>query len=110
MWKDNGAEPDELAGQRVWAGLDLSSVSDLTALVLVTESGDVHCTFWLPAEGLAEKARNDRVPYDRWRDQGYLNTTPGRAIEYEFIADHLRGLFDRCDVQRWPSTATTCVS
>ena len=99
IWKDNAAEPDELTGQRVWAGLDLSSVSDLTALVLVTDSGDVHCTFWLPEEGLAEKARNDRVPYDRWRALGYLNTTPGRAIEYEFIADHLRGLFDRCEVQ-----------
>ena len=79
--------------------MDLSSVSDLTALVLVTESGDVHPTFWLPEDGLPEKSRNDRVPYDVWAEQGYLNTTPGRAIEYEWVADYLRGVFDRHNVK-----------
>jgi phage terminase large subunit-like protein len=98
VWLENGAEPDELDGQRVWGGLDLASVSDLCALVLVSENGDVHPTFWLPADGLEEKSRTDRVPYDLWRDQGHLLTTPGRAIEYEYIAEYLRGLFDRCDI------------
>lgn len=98
IWLENGAEPDDLTGQDVFGGLDLSSVSDLTALVLVTDRGDVHPTFWLPEEGLAEKSRTDRVPYDVWASDGLLETTPGRAIEYEFIAEHLRGLFDRCNV------------
>jgi phage terminase large subunit-like protein len=98
VWLENGAAPDDLDGQRVWGGLDLSSVSDLTALVLVTEGGDVHPTFWLPAEGLEEKARNDRTPWDLWAEQGHLQTTPGRAIEYEYIASYLRDLFDRCDI------------
>jgi phage terminase large subunit-like protein len=98
IWCDNGAAPDELTGQSVYGGLDLSSVSDLTALVLVSEDGDVHPTFWLPDDGLAEKSRTDRVPYDVWKEEGFLQTTPGRAIEYEFIAEYLRGLFDRCDV------------
>jgi len=98
IWLENGGSPDELDGQSVYGGLDLSSVSDLTALVLVTADGDVHPTFWLPEDGLAEKSRNDRVPYDIWASEGALQTTPGRAIEYEFIAEYLRGLFDRCDV------------
>lgn len=99
IWQENGAEPAPLDGQDVYAGLDLSSVHDLTALVLATAAGDVHSTFWLPGEGLEEKSRNDRVPYDLWAKQGYLQTTPGRAIEYEFIAEHLRGVFDRCNVR-----------
>lgn len=99
VWKENGAEQDDLDGQSVFCGLDLSSVSDLTALVCVTTDGDVHSTFWLPSEGLEEKSRADRVPYDVWAREGLLETTPGRAIEYEFIAEHLRGLFDRCDVK-----------
>jgi len=94
VWIDNGAVPDAMDGQRVWGGLDLASVSDLCALVLVTENGDVHPTFWLPAEGLEEKSRNDRTPWDLWRNQGHLMTTPGRAIEYEYIAAYLRDLFD----------------
>ena len=98
IWLENGAEPASLDGQRVWGGLDLSSVSDLCALVLVSENGDVHPTFWLPSEGLEEKSRNDRTPWDMWRDQGYLLTTPGRAIEYEYVAAYLRDLFDRCNI------------
>ena len=99
IWAENGAAPAELDGEDVYGGLDLSSVHDLTALVLSTQAGDVHPTFWLPSEGLAEKARNDRVPYDLWESQGFLQTTPGRAIEYEFVAEHLRGVFDRCNVR-----------
>ena len=99
VWKENGAECEPIEGRKVWGGLDLSSVHDLTALELVTEGGGVHSEFWLPADGLAEKSRKDRVPYDLWAKQGHLNTTPGRAIEYEFIAEFMRGLFDRCDVQ-----------
>lgn len=99
VWADNGAAPLDKQGMRVWGGLDLSSVSDLTALVLVSDDGDVLPTFWLPAEGLTEKAAKDRVPYDIWRDNGHLRTTPGRAIEYEFIAHRLREVFDHYDVQ-----------
>jgi phage terminase large subunit-like protein len=99
VWQENGAVPDEMEGVSVYGGLDLSSVSDLTALVLVTDSGDVHPTFWLPEYGLAEKSRNDRVTYDIWAREGYLQTTPGRAIEYEWVAEYLRGVFDRCNVR-----------
>ena len=99
VWKANGAVAEPIEQQKVWGGLDLSSVNDLTALVLVTEQGDVHSEFWLPSAGLTEKSRKDHVPYDLWAKQGFLNTTPGAAIEYEFVAEFLRGVFDRCDVQ-----------
>lgn len=99
VWESCGAAPNNIDGHRVCAGLDLSSVSDLTALVCVSDEYDVVPTFWLPADGLAEKSRNDRVPYDIWAREGHLMTTPGKSIEYEFIAHRLRDLFDRCDVQ-----------
>lgn len=99
VWQSCGEPPSPIGRQRVWGGLDLSSVNDLTALILLTEGGDVHPAFWLPAEGLAEKARNDRVPYDMWARGGLLETTPGKSIEYEFVAHHLREVFDSCDVQ-----------
>lgn len=99
IWKENGGIPQEFEGQAVYAGLDLSSTTDLTAIVLVSDDGDVMPTFWLPEEGLSEKSRADRVPYDLWAKQGFLQTTPGRAIEYDYIAAYLRDLFDRCDVR-----------
>lgn len=99
IWMENGDVPADIDGEDVYGGLDLSSVSDLTALVLVSDAGDVHSTFWLPEDGIAEKARADRVPYDVWARDGLLETTPGRAIEYEYVAEHLRGVFDRCNVK-----------
>jgi phage terminase large subunit-like protein len=102
VWTDNGAVPADWEGREVYAGLDLSSVADLTALVLVSQrdgAWDVHPTFWLPGTGLAEKSRADRVPYDQWARSGHLQTTPGASIEYEFVAEHLRAVFDRCEVK-----------
>lgn len=102
IWGENGGTPDAWEGREVFAGLDLSSVADLTSLVMLSASGEtlnVHPQFWLPESGLAEKSRADRVPYDLWARNGQLMTTPGASIEYEFIAEHLRGVFDRCNVK-----------
>lgn len=102
VWESNGEEPRDLRGRKVCGGLDLSSVSDLTALVLIGEQDgqwDVVPTFWLPEQGLFEKSRQDRVPYDVWHSQGLLQATPGASISYDFVAQYLRGVFNRYDVQ-----------
>lgn len=99
VWSENGDKPDDVKGMDVWGGLDLSSVSDLTSLELLSANGSVLSSFWLPEEGLADKARADRVPYDTWADSGCLMTTPGRAIEYAYIAAYLREVFDRYNVR-----------
>lgn len=98
-WEANGAAPGDALGRKVWGGLDLSSVNDLTSLELVDDTGGVHSAFWVPKHGLADKSRKDKVPYDLWEKQGFINTTPGKAIEYEFVAEYLRGVFDAYDVQ-----------
>lgn len=103
VWDLNaGAVADSFAGYPVYAGLDLAEVSDLCALVLVAKIADkwhVKTTCWLPLEGLSEKARKDRVPYDLWHQQGFLSATPGRAIEYSFVAAHLYDLFQKLDIR-----------
>jgi phage terminase large subunit-like protein len=99
VWESNGDHPGKADGLKVWAGLDLASVNDLTALVLVDENGGVHSHFWLPEYGIAEKSRKDKVPYDLWAKQEFLNLTPGKSVEYEYVAEFLRGVFDRYDVQ-----------
>jgi len=102
VWMDNTGSPlDDLEGLDVYAGLDLSETSDLTALVLIARHNGkwtVKPIFWLPEQGLAEKSRKDRVPYDLWAQQGYLLTTPGAAIRYEYVAEYLRGIFDRLNI------------
>lgn len=98
-----GPVVDDLDGLPVFGGLDLSEVNDLTALVLVApveKVWHVKPTFWLPGHSLADKARADRVPYDIWARDGWLNTTPGATVDYEFVADHLAALVDRLDVRK----------
>jgi phage terminase large subunit-like protein len=76
-----------LYGRTGVAGLDLSSTTDLTSLVIAldpTEDDPVTRLlpyFWLPGDGLHQKADKDRVPYLAWRDAGYLEAPPGRAID-----------------------------
>jgi phage terminase large subunit-like protein len=103
VWKACGSPVGSLEGVPVYGGLDLSEVSDLTALVLIgwrDRKWRVQPTFWLPSEGLAEKATADRVPYDLWRAQGSLQATPGKTVSYEFVAHHLRQVFRRYNVQK----------
>jgi len=98
VWAACGGEAADFGDAPVYGGLDLSETQDLTALVLMAPIDGVwHVkpTFWLPGDGLREKARKDRVPYDVWHSQGFLEASPGRSVEYEFVAEHLRGVFDR---------------
>ena len=103
VWEDNAGDPGAIEGP-VFAGLDLSEVSDLTAFVAISPVGDrqwgVHPTFWLPGDGLAEKARADRVPYDRWQKSGHLVAAPGPTVDYEYVAEWLKGFCDSRDVRR----------
>lgn len=86
----------------VYGGLDLSETADLTALVLIGKiNGIWHVkpTFWLPGDGLAEKSKRDRVPYDLWQKQGHLLAAPGKSVDYEYVATYLRGVFDKYNVR-----------
>ena len=42
--------------------------------------------FWLPEDGLRDKAQSEKVPWDIWADQGYLTTIAGPVIQPEVIA------------------------
>ncbi len=107
VWLNRGQEYDwqELKGRRAWAGLDLSSTTDLTGLVLWIEPiapGEPwrlvpFC--WLPDEGLQRKEEIDRVPYLAWRAAGYLETTPGRAVSKLQVAIRLAQLAEHFDIQ-----------
>jgi phage terminase large subunit-like protein len=103
VWKACSGPVGPLDGLPVYGGLDLSAVSDLTALVLIgwrTNKWHVQPTFWLPTEGLSEKAVAEHTPYDLWYAEGYLQLTPGKTVSYEFVAHHLRGLFQRYNIQK----------
>jgi phage terminase large subunit-like protein len=46
----------------------------------------VQAHFWMPQDSVQEAARRDRAPYDTWVKQGFIRTTPGKVIDYDFVA------------------------
>lgn len=103
LWQSCGDEPRLDEDTPIYAGLDLSAVNDLTAFVPIGKVDDKWHTepvFWLPGEGLAEKSRKDRVPYDDWQKSGHLLTAPGKSVDYEFVATFLRGYCDTHNVRK----------
>jgi phage terminase large subunit-like protein len=99
VWRQrNGGtfDPEILRGRPCYGGLDLASTTDLAAFGLwfppreidIREDRPWHylLTFpFIPADRLARLKRTDRVPFEAWRDEGYLEATPGDAIDYEYI-------------------------
>jgi phage terminase large subunit-like protein len=86
----------------VFAGLDLSARCDLTALVIIGKvAGIWHVVshFWTPELGLGDRAKRDRAPYDVWHRQGYLHSTPGATIDYEFVASDMTAILSGLNVQ-----------
>jgi phage terminase large subunit-like protein len=75
-------------GERVYLGLDLSSTTDLTALVAISadEGERVNSWFWKPGDLLRQHSDRDRAPYDEWARHGYIEAPPGRAVDYGFVA------------------------
>lgn len=103
VWKACGYPPVAFGDLPVFAGLDLSEVRDLTAFVAIAPLDgvwQVHPTFWLPKVGLKEKARADRVQWDVWEKQGFLKTTPGKTIEYSFVAQFLKDFKDKYNLKK----------
>ncbi|MCL1857690.1 MAG: terminase large subunit [Oscillospiraceae bacterium] len=91
-------DPDDFKGRDCYAGLDLSSTGDLTALMLVfPPNGDddkytVLPFFWLPENAVDLRTRRDHVPYAVWRKTGVINTTEGDVVDYDYIVSFIEEL------------------
>ena len=70
-------------------GMDLSKVTDLTALVALWRLPDgrlyLKPRFFIPAEGLRDRCVKDHVPYDAWVENNWVTTTPGPVVDYSFV-------------------------
>ena len=113
-----GNEPidmDALAGRDCYAGLDLSSTGDITALVLIFPPRDedekyvLLPYFWIPEETMPRRVKANSVPYDIWEKQGYIMSTEGNVIHYDFIEKFIMDLSEKYHileiaVDRWNAT------
>jgi phage terminase large subunit-like protein len=123
VWKENGLlEYDDSVffdGNEVHVGIDLSSVRDLTSVVLSARDVEnrVHlkCFTFTPQQGLEDRVLRDKAPYDAWVRSGHVVAVPGRTIDYsivaEFLAENTQGMnivgihFDRWRMEQFKRSA-----
>jgi phage terminase large subunit-like protein len=103
---DRGSTPIDmkaLAGRPCWLGVDMSTTTDLTAVVAAFHDDDggyiVLPHFFVPADNLRAKADKDGVPYPTWAQEGHLTATPGNVIDYRAVENYIRDLDATYDVR-----------
>ncbi len=93
----------DYAGRKCHGGVDLSFKRDLTALSLVFDHDDgdkaAFVWFFMPGEGVREREDRDGVPYGLWRDQGYIEATPGPVVDYSFVAAKIAALSEDVEIE-----------
>lgn len=115
-WEAGGEpfDPEILLGQECFAGLDLSTTTDLSACVLYFPNEDepggyVLPKFWIPEDNMRERSRRDRVPYEQWVREKYIKATPGNVIDYDVIRADINELANMYNIREiaadpWNST------
>lgn len=93
---DAPVDPRALWGRPCYAGLDLATVKDIAALVLLFPDADgfydVLVEFFAPREGARKRQNTDRVPYLDWARAGHMTLTDGDVTDYDAIRERINEL------------------
>jgi phage terminase large subunit-like protein len=81
---------EDFKGSYCIGGADLSKTGDLTAATILlmdpkTEKRFIHQMYWLPLENFNERVTKDKIPYDKWYEQGLLRLCQGNTIRYSDV-------------------------
>lgn len=96
---------ERLAGRTCYSGLDLASNVDLAAHVVIFPPDDdseryvVLADFWIPGDNLEKRVKRDRVPYDVWLRDGFIQATDGNVIDYAFIKHRIEEFAEQYDLR-----------
>lgn len=99
-------DPKELEGEPCFAAIDLSSVLDLTAALLLFPPTPqrTHWRYlpWIltPEDTLNDRGHRDRAPYRSWAAAGFLQTNPGNRIDQDAVRTYLNDVKKRYRIQQ----------
>lgn len=88
-----------------YAGLDLSSIADITAFIVLTEPDENDDRYiipflFCPEENIDRRSKNDGVPYRFWVDSGFMIATPGNRVDYNYLKRHIRSGVEDYNIKR----------
>ena len=81
----------QFKGAYAIGGVDLSICRDLTCASLLMldaeETRYVVQMYWLPEEGFYQRVQIEKIPYDKWQEQGYLRLCKGNTVDYHCVTE-----------------------
>jgi len=85
-------------------GVDLSSTTDLTCATLLfmkpnSEKKYVLQQYFLPEELIEQRAVEDKIPYDKWRDRGLIIACPGHKVDYHYVTQWFIKMFQNYKIR-----------
>lgn len=98
------------------AGIDLGATTDLTCATIIFRVPDdpvlyVKQMYWLPGDLLDKRVKEDKIPYDKWLDQGLLRVSEGNKVNYKDVTKWLLEVQNDMDIyifkigyDNWSST------
>lgn len=92
---DGEVNEDDFIGQECYGGLDLASVSDITAFCITFPDyeNDRYASIWrawIPEAALADLDKRTANEASSWVEQGWLVTTEGDIVDYRAIVDQIK--------------------
>lgn len=110
-WRACSGDVGDLEGQICWAGLDMGSTTDTTALVLMFPGDPMRILpfFWIPGETARKRSEEDKVPYLSWITDGFMWATEGERCDYDQVRRDICDLGEIYNIQEinidpWNST------
>jgi phage terminase large subunit-like protein len=91
-----------IEGMECTVGVDLSAKIDLTSVGFEFKRDGKYIVLshsFMPEDTLDRKRKTDKVPYDLWVQQGWITTTPGAVVDYNFIKSYIKNFEQQYNVK-----------
>jgi len=96
---------DEIRDTYAIGGVDLSATTDLTAaaILVMRPDGQLYALVqgFMPGDTIEQRAKEDKVPYDRWVERGLITPCPGNRVDYRYVTDWFIKLREEYDISAY---------
>lgn len=97
----SGLTLEDFRGCYCCAGIDLSRCVDLTSAVICVEKDGiiyVFTKFWMPSEQLNDMIARDQIPYNIYKQKGYLDLSGENYVDYNDCFNWFRSLVEEYEL------------
>jgi phage terminase large subunit-like protein len=84
---------DDFVGVPCWAGLDLSSTSDITAFAMLFRKDGIYYPWvemWTPKESMQNRTAKERALLQKFIKEGVLTEVSGSTMDYDVIRETVK--------------------